>query len=111
MGSLIKRAPRLILPVSEHAKPLVISRTRAMEAHYFGFNGMAADPNRRCDAAQVVFKSRERDAARRPCGRRAREAAIEIRRPDGLRYALRLDGQFMGGDDEHEDDLSSDRKP
>ena len=85
MGSLIKRAPRLILPVSEHAKPLVISRTRAMEAHYFGFNGMAADPNRRCDAAQVVFKWRETgalprvpeclsaNAARRPRGRRTRE--------------------------------------
>jgi hypothetical protein len=101
MGSLIKRAPRLILPASEHAKPLVISRTRAMEAHYFGFNGMAADPNRRCDAAQVVFKSRDRrparvpeclsgNAARRPCGRPAREAAIEIRRPDELWHALRL---------------------
>jgi hypothetical protein len=33
-----------------------------MEAHYFGFNGMAADPNRRCDAAQVVFKLRETGA-------------------------------------------------
>ena len=85
----------------------MISRTRAMEAHYFGFNGMAADPNRRYGAAQVVFKY----TAHRPCGRWAREAAIEIRRLVGLRHALRFDGQLMGGDDEHEDDLGSDRKP
>jgi hypothetical protein len=35
-----------------------------MEAHYIGFNGIAADPDRRCGAAQVVFKSRETGALR-----------------------------------------------